>query len=115
MNIERLAQETRALFENRIVSREIIGKLYEEYNPNLGDARKFLEAAEHLFPQLNCGLASIYLAHQISSEAEVVRGTFSQERHTFLKVGGRILDITADQYGGPSVYAGPIRPPWRES
>jgi hypothetical protein len=41
-----------------------------------------------------------------------VRGTYSGYSHTFLLLGGNVVDITADQFDGPPVYVGPLTQPW---
>jgi hypothetical protein len=38
-----------------------------------------------------------------------------RDQATVLAIGSTIIDITADQFGGPAVYVGPPRPPWELS
>lgn len=108
-----LANETREQFELHQIPRELLGQLYTEYNPHLLDTREFLEAAEYLFPRLNCGLATVYLAFAYDGPSEFIQGAFEGESHTFLRVGKTVVDITADQYqGGPRIFAGEPTNSW---
>jgi hypothetical protein len=44
---------------------------------------------------------------------EVTYGSYAGEGHTIWHVGTAVMaDLTSDQYGGPSVYVGPIVRPW---
>jgi hypothetical protein len=87
-----------------------LGDLYIKFNP-IEDVTEFMRRAQKLFPSLNCGLASVYLKHTLGF-GEVVCGEYSGQRHTFLMIGQLIVDITADQYGGPELYIGPLVEPW---
>ena len=108
--IRRIAAEARAAFEEGRVDRRLLKRLYRQYQavPKL---RRFLDKASGLFPNLNCGLASLYLRHRLG-EGRVVQGMYGTQNHTFLLVGDLAADITADQYGGPKVYVGRLRSPW---
>jgi len=47
------------------------------------------------------------------AEGEIVQGKYQNENHTFLMLeDNQIVDITADQYGGPKVYVGDLKLPW---
>ncbi len=82
-----------------------------EYNP-LEDIGSFIKRSRKLFPRLNCGLATLYL-REILEDGTVVQGKYNGKNHTFLLIDGNtVVDITADQYGGPKVYVGPLRKPW---
>jgi hypothetical protein len=113
--IDIIAQEARQAFEANIIARPLLRKLYLEYNPSVLDVDNYLDFAARIFPKGNCGLASIYLQHQLGV-GKVVEGTYCLERsiepHQFLKVGELIIDITADQFDGPAVYVGPLELPW---
>ncbi len=86
-------------------------RLYSQYNP-LEDVASFMGRAVELFPHLNCGIASIYLQARLNA-GEVKQGSYHGQNHTFLQIGDdTVVDITADQYGGPKIYVGPLEPPW---
>ncbi len=106
-----LAQRARDDFEVGAVSRQLLRRLYLDYNREIEDIDGFLDRAARLFPKGNCGLASVYLRHVLGI-GEVVKGRYYGKPHTFLLVDVRILDITADQFGGPSVYIGDFTQPW---
>ena len=106
-----VAFQARREFECRSVSRQLLSKLYLVYNPEVGDVESFLDQAELRFPEGNCGLASLYIRHLLQ-EGSLVRGHYRSDSHTFLALGVLIIDITADQYGGPEVYVGPVTTPW---
>jgi hypothetical protein len=118
------AREIRAAFERGQVPKELLARLYLEYNPDIPRIDEFLDAAAEIFPLGNCGIASVYLRHQFGM-GDVHHGHFEQTGHTFLKLGNltvgnsvvienSIIDITADQFGGPVVYVGTLQLPWSE-
>lgn len=111
--IKRKALEVRRRFESGTVDNNKLVQLYEEYNP-IQDTEGFVRSSKRFFPNLNCGLASLYLRDSLH-EGEVVRGKYNGNNHTFLLVDGTtVVDITADQYGGPEIYVGPLRKPWEK-
>jgi len=91
------------------VGQELLAQLYKGYT-DVGDTTKFISHAKVLFPNGNCGLTSLYLKKEIGGE--IVQGTYGEHNHTFLLVDDTVIDITADQFGGPKVYIGPLRSPW---
>lgn len=115
--IQKAAVETRKQFEDRKVDPQALEKLYAMYNPDVGDVALFVQRACELFPQLNCGLASVYL-REILNLGTVTQGKYGDEDHTFLLIDEEepekftVADITSDQYGGPRVYVGPLQAPW---
>ena len=112
MNIivmKKIAYQTREQFETGVVDNELLVKLYREY-ADVGDTVHFVNNAKEIFPCGNCGLASLYLKKEIGGE--VVQGKYGKHNHTFLVVDDVIVDITADQFGGPKVYVGHIQEPW---
>lgn len=114
--IQKAAVETRKQFEDRKVNTQALEKLYAAYNPNVGDIALFIQRACELFPQLNCGLASVYL-REILNLGTATQGKYLDQDHTFLLIENgqdnlTIADITSDQYGGPRVYVGPLQAPW---
>jgi hypothetical protein len=109
------AHEARQAFESKSIARPLLRKLYLDHNPSVLDIDNYLDFTARIFPKGNCGLASIYLQHMFSS-GTVVEGAYCQERsiepHQFLMIEGLTVDITADQFGGPAVYVGPLQLPW---
>jgi hypothetical protein len=111
LNINRIAQLARRRFESQQVCPAILSVLYQAYNP-LPDIGSFINRAKTLFPRLNCGLASIYL-QKLLNRGDIIQGHYASHRHTFLMLNhSLIVDITADQFGGPKVYVGPVKAPW---
>lgn len=109
--IESAAYAVRQEFEQSTVDPQLLAELYQTYHP-IEDIDVFLQRAKSLFPALNCGIASVYMQHRLQA-GTVLRGSYAGQPHTFLSLGeGAIADITADQYGGPAVYVGPLQPPW---
>ena len=109
-----IARAVRIRFENKQIDAVELLKLYQEYN-SIPDPELFLDRANQLFPRLNCGLATIYLK-QVLGYGEVVQGKYQENGHTFLLIPGDIVvDITADQFGGPAIYVGSLREPWRKA
>ncbi len=109
-DLKKIAAETRAEFELEKVSTQTLKQLYQAYN-HLENPDEFLIQAESLFPKLNCGLASLYLQTKIP-KSRIVQGKYASHNHTYLQINDLILDITSDQFGGPKVYVGPLKPPW---
>lgn len=114
--IQQAAVEVRKQFEDKKVDSKVLVKLYSEYNPNVDNVALFITRACELFPHLNCGLASVYLK-EVLQLGTVTQGKYGDEDHTFLLIGDgaekpMVADITSDQFGGPSVYVGPLQSPW---
>lgn len=102
--------EIRQEFENRSISDSILADLYAKYS-DIEDTGLFVRKAKEMFPRGNCGLASLYLK-KILGMGKLIQGKYGSEPHTYLSIGEDIIDITADQYGGPKVYIGPLIAPW---
>jgi len=81
-----------------------------DYNP-VANIESFLDWAKDQFPKLNCGLTAVYLKHHLGT-GQIIKGSYNKEHHTFLEIGDNIIDITADQFGGPKIYVGPLKLPW---
>lgn len=114
--IQKAATETRKQFEDRQIDQKVLERLYAEYNPDVGDVALFVQRACELFPNLNCGLASVYLK-EILNLGTVTQGKYRDQDHTFLLIEDEqknptVVDVTSDQYGGPPVYVGPLQAPW---
>lgn len=107
--IEKIAYKIRAQFEAGLVDRDLLIEMYRTYT-DVGNTAIFVNKAKNIFPRGNCGLASLYLKKKLGGE--VVRGKYGKHSHTFLLIDDIIIDITADQFGGPEVYVGPLRRPW---
>lgn len=110
LEIQDLARDVRKKFELGLIPKEILVKLYSEYNPKV-EAVTFVNEAETIFPSLNCGLTSVYLQEVLGGK--IVHGKYGNQNHTFLKYQDTIVDITADQFGGPKVYVGKLKSPWK--
>ncbi len=106
-----LAAARKARRELRLgrVDRGLLARLYHGYQP-IPEVRRFVERGLGMFPKLCCGLASVYLRHRLA-EGVVHCGSYAGQPHTVLVVRGWVVDVTADQFGGPGVYVGPLVPP----
>ncbi|MDD5437790.1 MAG: hypothetical protein PHC70_01455 [Patescibacteria group bacterium] len=109
LKVQRVVKRIRLEFEKKRVSKIKLKNLYFKYNPVI-NVISFIKEAEKLFPKLNCGLTSVYLKNVLGGE--VIQGKYGQHKHTFLLLNDQVVDITADQYGGPKVYIGELRYPW---
>lgn len=108
------AHRARTALARGAVDRELLAKLYQAYNP-LEDIDLFIDRSLQLFPALSCGVASVYLQNLVGG-GEIVRGSYRGINHTFYRAPcGRIVDITADQFGGPQIYVGSLEAPWSGS
>jgi hypothetical protein len=93
------AHETRRAFESGGFDVATARLAYSTYAPEL-DIDLFLARSRGLFPALNCGLCSTYL-RAVLQRGSIGRGRYGGEPHTVLAIGSTIIDITADQFGGP--------------
>jgi hypothetical protein len=107
--IEKVAHRARNQFEGGTVAHDLLVSLYREYS-RVGDTSGFVKKANDIFPTGNCGLASLYLKRELGGE--VVQGKYEDNNHTFLLIDNMVVDITADQFGGPKIYVGYLRSPW---
>ena len=104
------AHQTRRAFESGCFDVSVARRAYTDYAPDI-DVDLFLSHSRRLFPALNCGLCSTYLRAVLHC-GTVRRGRYNADLHTVLIVGSTVIDVTADQFGGPPVYIGPLRQPW---
>ena len=112
MTTKRILINIRNQFEKGKVDQQLLKKLYTAYNL-INKIELFVRKATGFFPNLNCGLATVYIRH-VLGKGEVVNGYYEKNSHTFLLLDNNtIADITADQYLGPKVYFGPLRAPWK--
>jgi|SRR3989344_510467 len=110
-NVEQIAFKVRADFEAQRIDEDELKQLYQQYNP-LENIDSFMKSAREMFPNLNCGLATVYLRRRFP-DGKIVNGRYKNNNHTFLLLGDSVVvDITSDQYGGPKVYVGPLQSPW---
>jgi hypothetical protein len=107
----KIAKRVRKEFQDNSIPLSVVKELYLSYNPAEKKIDEFFDKAKILFPNLNCGIASAYLKAQIEG-SQIVQGKYNGNNHTFLLKDNLIFDITADQYGGPKVYVGPLISPW---
>jgi hypothetical protein len=113
LSINKIANETRREFEAYTYDFKSLKRLYGKYAPEITKIDLFIDRATQLFPTGNCGLASLYLQNKLSS-GRIVNGSYKKENHTFLFLEEEILvDITADQFGGPKIYIGKLKYPWK--
>lgn len=111
MGLAEVVAEARASFESATIPNSELEHLYSSY-AEIDDVASFISRSKSLFPALNCGLASVYLKYKLG-RGLIVQGTYDGHSHTFLVYDhDTIIDITADQYGGPAVYVGPLCSPW---
>lgn len=114
--LEEVAWDVRRQFETGEAYTERLMRLYRDilsHNPyGLED---FFRKAKAQFPKRNCGIATVALYDRLGI-GEIAKGSSYQGiAHTMLTIGGDrgiMVDITADQFGGPKVYVGQIRDPW---
>lgn len=111
-DIVHVCKYTRNELSTGIIRKYEIERLYAAYNfvPNLAE---FVETAISIFPNLNCGISSVLLKHRLG-HGDIWKGKFELENHTFLLLNDNtIIDLTADQYGGPPIYIGQVKRPWK--
>jgi len=111
--IIRTALDVRKSFEDGSVYDSLILRtVYMELRPQ-AHIDETLRYCRGSFPRGNCGLASAYLKHALH-RGRVVDGSYEGLEHSVLLFEPEmvILDITADQFGGPSIYLGPVIPTW---
>lgn len=105
-------KNARELLESNSVNNMVLNELRKSY-VDAADLDSFVSAADKIFPSLNCGIASLYLK-QALKQGKVVKGSYNGNSHTFLILDKeKIIDITADQHGGPAIYVGPLISPWK--
>ncbi len=110
-SVRNIAVHARELFDAQQIDTARLASLYQKYH-FLEDITKFVAKGMKSFPHLCCGLASVYLREEIGF-GQVVYGKYHSRRHSFLLIDGRlVIDITADQFGGPRVYVDALRLPW---
>lgn len=105
-----LVSGIRREFEGKTYNKALLKNLYLAYNPAV-EFDSFLEKAEEIFPKGNCGLTAVYLREKLGG-GEVVKGFYNGQPHTFLLFESKVIDITADQFGGPPVYTGGLGNGW---
>lgn len=104
--------QIRQEFEKGTISQELLKDLYKNYH-QMSNIESFIKKAQKLFPKGNCGIASCYLQHKLR-RGTIVSAQYKENNHTVLLLGdATIIDITADQYGGPPAYIGKIKEPYK--
>jgi len=105
-------KQIRKDFESQNLDYNKLKNLYLNYNA-ISDINEFIEKSKSLFPKLNCGLASLYIQDKLK-KGKIVKGKYKDYSHTFLLLENNIIiDITADQYGGPKIYMNKLKSPWK--
>jgi len=110
MDVINIAKTTRETFEDKNIDKNLLAKLYSAYT-NVPDIESFIDKSTDMFPKLSCGVATVYLKNALK-DGEIIKGRYGNNDHTFLLVDNQIVDITADQYGGPRVYVGELKVRW---
>lgn len=105
-----IARSARFDLESKSVDGRLLASLYSEFN-DIPDVVGFVRRSLAQFPRLGCGMASVYCRHKLGA-GKIVVGSYAGVRHSFLLYDRILVDITADQFGGPPVYVGPLRQPW---
>ncbi len=105
-------RQVRSAFEQKNIDQSLLCSLYLNYQL-VKEIEGFIAHAMAIFPKGCCGLASLYIQHSLQ-RGTIVQGRYNNEPHTFLLLDNNmIIDITADQFGGPEVHIGPLRDPWK--
>ncbi len=92
--MKEIALKVRRSFEQKEFEYERIQKEYERYG-QIKDINLFFRKAKGLFPNVHCGITSLYI-QKLLGTGKIVQGKYSLENHTFLLVDQTIIDITAD-------------------
>lgn len=110
--IEQVAWDLRRQFESGEAYTPGLMRLYNSLlKKPIEDIEGFFRSASQLFPRNNCGIATAALFDRLGGQISKDL-TYGGISHTVLELGDRIVDITADQFGGPTVYVGKIIAPW---
>jgi hypothetical protein len=112
MTAKQIAVKIRRDFEVGHIDQARLIKLYRKYH-RVQNMKHFIGQGLKIFPRLSCGLASVYLRDRLR-KGKIIRGKFKDYNHTFLVLDrNTVIDITADQYGGPRVHFGKLAYPWK--
>ena len=120
MTVEKIyeaAAKVRNEFESQSVDRDLLWVRYCRWNPAAWryDKNRYLDLAAASFPLGSCGLASAYLWGEVDvGEGQPKSVYYRGYEHTVLLGRIAMVDITADQFGGPRVYIGPMLDPWTD-
>ncbi len=106
-----IAQESRRIFERKEVDLTHLTELYMRFFRKK-NAEDMISFSIEMFPNTCCYVATLFLKEQLKG-SRYISGGYKRFNHDFLEYRGRILDITADQFGGPRIYVGPLVLPWR--
>ncbi len=110
--IAEMAVDTRLELINRSVDMRLLAILHKQHFP-LHQIRDILPQILQDFPQNNSTIATSYL--QFIMGGDVTRGQYEHHPHFYLTLPRNVIvDITADQFGGPEVFVGKIRSPWQD-
>jgi hypothetical protein len=115
--IYQIATEVREGFELQSLDPKIVWSRYCRWVPDARhwDKDKFLSLANTAFPLGCCGLASAFLSEEVDIGCGIPEHIlYKDEPHTILLGSLAMIDITADQFGGPRIYVGPMVRPWSE-
>ena len=113
--IKDVAERVREIFEKKKLrprSREVIKRRLSRLPLEESRIDEMINKAVEQFPREACIIASLYLNIRLRHRGLIVIGSYQEKPHTYIVLDGVIVDITADQFGGPRVYVGPIKEPW---
>lgn len=108
--LKAIAKKMRKAFETQAIPSQELIDAYQAYHPTK-NIKQIVQSSQKTFPHGTSKLTAAYLQKEIGT-GTIVHGNYKGKQHAFLKVGKTIIDITADQYGGPAVYVGPLKAPW---
>lgn len=107
-----IATATRRSFEDGSLDYELLAERFQQWFPKNNDPKYYAELTKTEFPAGCCGPASAYLRSEIG-KGDITYGSYQNMGHLVLKISKKeIVDITADQFGGPAIYVGSLQYPW---
>lgn len=107
-----IAIEARLEFIHKTINQRLLSALYRYHFP-INPIHPHLPRLLQEFPNNGAQLATTYLQYIFGGE--ITKGQYERHNHYFLTLPRNVIvDITADQFGGPEIFVGKIRPPWYE-
>lgn len=123
-DLAHLAKEVREEFTSRTIAPATLFEIITLHSPHIlaglqkQIALKACGSIINCFPAYSCDGAAAVLRER-AGYGEIITGSYTRyECHAFLGIGATalgmdtIVDITADQFGGPEIFVGQIVPPW---
>ncbi len=107
-----IVSQTRNAFEDGSIDSSLLKARFGIWYPGVANIQEYIDGARDDFPNGCCSMASAYLREEIGA-GQIKYGRYNGYGHTVLKLSKfEIVDITADQFGGPDVYYGSLEHPW---